>query len=171
MNRVYLPLVLDVTNKEILLLGGGLAASEKLRTLSQLNKKIKAISRSFREEFYGLEWLTLIQREYREGDLPVNGIVYCGMNNPSEHDKVLNEAKQKNSLVNFIDKPDNSDFISASSLLKKNFGIFVTTYGRGPGVTKKIRQEIETALDLDSLDSFAEKFIEERMRKKNESKL
>lgn len=37
--KKYLPLMIEISNKNILLIGGGKAAAEKLRTLSQLKKK------------------------------------------------------------------------------------------------------------------------------------
>jgi precorrin-2 dehydrogenase / sirohydrochlorin ferrochelatase len=144
--------MLDVSNRNILLLGGGKASAEKLRTLSQLGKRITAISPDFVEEFHSLDWIDFIYRKYQYGDLKGYDIIYCGVNDKEVELEILKEAKERKILINFIDKVEDSDFISASTLIQNNFTIFISTYGRSPGGTKMIRQEIEANLDLKKLD-------------------
>ena len=163
--KVYLPLMLEVSKKNILLIGGGSACAEKLRTLSQLGKRVTAIAPEFSDSFDGLDWIDFIYRKYMPGDLKNYDIAYVGINNFSEEMKILEEAKLENVLVNFVDQPAFSDFISASVLIKKFFSIFISTNGRGPGAAKMIRKEIESKLDLDALNERAGEFIAERKKK------
>ncbi len=165
--KIYLPIMLDVTKTEILVLGGGKASAEKLRTLSQLHKKIKVISKEFISDFYEKDWLELIQREYQYGDLEGFGIVYCGINDPIIEKIVLQESLERNILINFIDKVEDSKFISVAGFIKNSFSIFISTYGKGPGGAKRIRQEIESKINLEELDLEIAEYIQERERKKN----
>ncbi len=167
-DRTYLPLLLDITDKKILILGAGKAASEKLRTLSQLGKKITVIAPEIRPEFQDKEWIQIECRKYRQGDLKGYQIVYAGVNDPTVEESIHQEAKQEGVLLNIIDHVERSDFISPSALIKKYFAIFISTFGKGPGMTKRIRQLLETSLDLDAIDREAEEYIVQRERAKQE---
>ena len=162
--HLYLPLLLDVTNREILLLGAGRACAEKLRTLSQLEKTITVIAEEFSEPFRDREWIHCIQRRYRPGDLKGYGLVYCGINDPEKEAEIRREATELGIPINFVDQVESSDFISPSALIKKNFALFVSTFGRGPGMTKRIRKLLEKTLDLEALDREAGEYIAERDR-------
>jgi len=164
--KTYLPIMLDVTEKNILILGAGKASAEKLRTLSSLNKKIRVISKSFREDFLDKPYLELIQKEYEYGDLKGFDVVYSGVNDKKVELEILKEAKERKILINFIDQVDSSDFISAASIIKDSFSIFISTYGRSPGGAKKIRQEIEAKLNLEHLSQEISKLAQERKKRK-----
>ena len=156
--------MLDITSKKILIIGGGRACLEKLRSLSQTGVKVDVISLEFKEEFFNQSWLNLIQRQYTVGDLKGYDIVYSGVNDPEVELQIREEAQAENILVNFVDNVEFSDFISPSLIQKKFFSIFVSTFGKGPGMTKKIRKEIETKLDLDSLNLETEEYIKNRKK-------
>lgn len=165
--KQYLPIMLDVTNKNILILGAGKASAEKLRTLAQLGKPITVISKTFCDEFLSKDWLILKQKPYEYGDLKGFDVVYSGVNDKIVEHEIFKEAKERNVLINFIDQVENSDFISAASIIRKNLTIFISTYGKTPGGAKRIRQKIESQIQLDELDLELEKLILERERKKN----
>lgn len=160
--KQYLPLMLDVTDRNILLIGAGRACAEKLRTLAQLGKTIRVIAPEIEPEFLNKEWIQIERRTFRTGDLRGFDIVYAGINDPVEEQKILAEARTLNLLINFVDEPALSDFISVSALIRKWFTIFISTYGKGPGMTKRIRQMLEEKLDLDALDREAGEYIRKR---------
>lgn len=166
--RTYLPVLLDITDKNILVIGAGRAGSEKLRSLGQTGKTITVISPEFRDEFLDRDWIKTVKRPYQSGDLDGFDIVYVAVNDETVSKQIQDEAKDKRLLLNFVDRPSISHFISPSVLIRKFFSIFVSTYGRGPGMTKRIRQTLEEKLDLDDLDRQAEEYILERERNRQQ---
>ncbi|MES0490020.1 MAG: bifunctional precorrin-2 dehydrogenase/sirohydrochlorin ferrochelatase [Leptospirales bacterium] len=160
--KKYLPVMLDITEKRILIIGGGRACLEKLRSLSQTGVTVDVISPEFEPGFSGKDWLNLIQKEYTPGDLKGYDLVYSGVNSPIVERQIREEAKMENILINFVDNVEFSDFISPSLIQKKFFSIFISTFGKGPGMTKKIRKTIEATIDLDGLDQEAEEYIRNR---------
>ena len=166
-DHLYLPILLDVTNRDILLIGAGKACAEKLRTLSQLGKTITVIAQEFSEPFRNQDWIRCIQKPYEPGDMDGFGLVYCGINNPGEEEAIRSEAWERKILVNFVDQVDRSDFISPSALIRKHFALFVSTFGRGPGMTKRIRKLLESTLDLEALDREAGEYIARRDASRN----
>jgi len=159
--------MLDVTEKNILILGGGKASAEKLRTLSQLELNVTVISPEFDAEFQDKPWLNLIKRKYQKGDLRNFDLVYSGVNHKPTEMEILSEANENKIPVNFVDNPGKSNFISASSLICDSFTIFISTYGRAPGGAKKIRETIESSIDLGALDAEVGEYIRLRDEKKN----
>ena len=163
--KIYLPIMLDVSEKNILLIGGGAACAEKLRSLGQLNKEITAISPEFCEDFSDKSWIKMIKRKYSPGDIKGFHIVYVGINDPDEEMKILEEARHEGILINFVDQVKFSDFISPAVLIKNFFSIFISTNGRGPGASKYIRKEIEEKIDLEELDRRTGEYIQNRKTK------
>ena len=158
--------MLDVSDKNILVIGGGPACAEKLRSLGQLNKNITAISPDFIDDFNDKPWIQCIKRKYAPGDLENFHIVYVGINDPSEEMIILKEARERDILINFVDQVTYSDFISPSVLIKNFFSIFISTNGKGPGASKFIRKEIEEKIDLNELDRRAGEYISKRNAKR-----
>lgn len=166
--RVYLPVMLDITAKSVLLVGAGRACAEKLRTLSQLSIPLTVIAPQIDEAFLGKPWIDIIERPYQRGDAKGYDVVYIGVNDPELTQKIREEAAAQGALVNVVDNPALSDYISPSLIQRPSFALFISTFGRGPGATKKIRQTIEEALDLDELEEFVKTYVQERDLKKRE---
>lgn len=172
--KKYLPMLYDVSEKSILIIGAGLACREKLRTLKNLQKNITVISSSFHEDFLRQDWLTLIPRKYESGDLKRFDIVYVGVNHPPTEKQIAQDAQkllpQKQVFINFLSSPQNSHFIAPSFVARENFSIFISSYGKAPAAVKMIRQEIEKQLDLDKLDKETAKLVHTRKKKQTHEK-
>ena len=163
--RQYLPVMLDVTAMKIVLIGGGKACAEKLRSLGQLDKEITVIAPEIDPVFENKSWIHIERRKYRSDDLEGVGLAYVGVNNPALQKEILADARRNHVLINFVDKVEDSQFISPSVLRKSHFSIFISTYGRGPGAVKEIRRTIENKLDLDSLDQMTGEYVQHRAHK------
>ena len=122
----YLPVLLDISEAKILLIGAGNACREKLRSLSQADVQVDVISPEFHEDFLNKDWLHLQKRQYQTGDLDGYSIVYVGINDAEMEEVIINDAEQlkkkQQILINFVDQKEKSDFISPSVLQKKNLG-------------------------------------------------
>lgn len=175
--KIYYPIMLEISEKKILIIGAGPAAAEKLRSLEQIcrrsevkevckkTRKVRVIAKEFSEAFLHKDWLELVHKPYESGDMKGFHLVYVGINDPAIEEKILHDAHGQNVLINFIDKVEDSDFISPSVLLRENYSIFISTYGKGPGMTKKIRKAIEDKIDLEKLDIEAGEYIKGRKLK------
>lgn len=164
--RSYLPVMLDVTRMKIVLIGAGKACAEKLRSLEQAGKNITVIAPEVDPVFENKDWIHLIRRKYEHDDLKGAGLAYVGINDPGVQKMILEDALHHHVLINFVDKVEDSQFISPSLLQRDHFSIFISTFGRGPGAVKKIRQTIEKELDLDALDAMTGEYVKHRKHKK-----
>ena len=166
----YLPMMLNITDKKIVMIGAGTACREKLWSLGQIKVEITVIAPEIHEDFYNKPWIHIIKRKYQKGDLNGFSIVYVGINNPEIENEIRKDAHEIRALVNFVDKREFSDFISPSVIQKENFSIFVSTFGKGPGAAKNIRKEIEKNMELDRLDQETKEFILKRQKANSEKK-
>lgn len=159
----------DLTNREILIVGGGIKTLEKLRTFKNINKNINVIAVDPVPELLESPLVTVIKKEYETGDMDGFDIVYIDSQNPEKVEAIVREARKKKILVNTIDIPEKSDFISVSSIAKKFFTIFISTNGRGPGFARRLREYMEETLNLDELDEEAERYISQRDAKRGDT--
>jgi len=164
-NEKYLPVLLNVTEKKILMIGAGNACREKLQSLRQIKKEITVIAPQIHEDFLNKSWVKIVQKNYEKSDLTGFDIAYVGVNDPELESRILIDAHHAGILLNFVDKKEFSDFISPSVLQKNHYSIFISTFGKGPGAARHIRQTIEKNIDLEELDHFTGNYIKNRNRK------
>jgi len=161
----YLPVMLNVTDKKVLVIGAGKACAEKLHSLGQIKPDVTVIAEKIDPVFRENPWMKIIEKRYQPGDMDRFDLVYCGINDPETEKEIQKEAHQKRILINFIDQRSLSDFISPSVIQRENFSVFISTFGKGPGATKQIRKTIESSLDLDQLNRLTGEYIEKRKQK------
>ena len=160
MNHLY-PIFLKVHELNILLVGGGFVATEKLEFLLKSSPKaqVTVISPMFRPEFLELaelaETVTLIEDEYDEKYLGGKHIVIAATNDKAVNRQIRNESKERFLLVNVADTPELCDFYLGGIVTKGNLKIAISTNGKSPTAAKRIRQLLEEVLP-DELDDLLE---------------
>jgi len=75
-------------------------------------------------------------------------MLFIAINNKVESAKIKAIAKTKNILVNVDDTPDLCDFYLGSVVTKGDLKIGISTNGKSPTLSKRIREYMEEALAL-----------------------
>jgi len=147
----FLPLMIDLHEKEIVIFGGG-EVGERKASLFCEHAKVKVISKEFT---LGLD----ISCE--EGKLELIKVKNIGENEiasflnnafiviPATNDPVLNEkiamiAKESGKFINRVD--DIGDIIVPSVIRRGDIVIGISTGGQSPAISKYIRQKIEEVI-------------------------
>jgi len=160
MNHLY-PIFLKVHKLNILLIGGGFVATEKLEFLLKSSPKaqVTVISPMFRPEFLelarGVETVTLIEDAYHEKYLGGKHLVIGATDDKAVNRQIRDEAKERFLLVNIADTPELCDFYLGGIVTKGNLKIAISTNGKSPTAAKRIRQLLEEVLP-DELDDLLE---------------
>lgn len=160
MNHLY-PIFLKVHELNILLVGGGFVATEKLEFLLKSSPKaqVTVISPMFRPEFLELarevETVTMIEDVYHEKYLGGKHLVIGATDNKSVNRQIRDEAKERFLLVNIADTPELCDFYLGGIVTKGNLKIAISTNGKSPTAAKRVRQLLEEVLP-DELDDLLE---------------
>ena len=160
MNHLY-PIFLQVHELNILLVGGGFVATEKLEFLLKSSPKaqVTVISPMFRPEFLELarevETVTLIEDVYHEKYLGGKHLVIGATDNKAVNRQIRDEAKERFLLVNIADTPELCDFYLGGIVTKGNLKIAISTNGKSPTAAKRLRQLLEDVLP-DEMDDLLE---------------
>ncbi|WP_297338485.1 bifunctional precorrin-2 dehydrogenase/sirohydrochlorin ferrochelatase [Algoriphagus sp.] len=158
MNHLY-PIFLKVHQLNVLLIGGGFVATEKLEFLlkSSPEAQVTVVSKFFRPEFLklaeGKETVTLIEDSYQEKYLGGKHIVIAATDDKKVNRQIRNEAKERFLLVNVADTPELCDFYLGGIVTKGNLKIAISTNGKSPTTAKRLRQLLEEVLpeEIDDL--------------------
>jgi precorrin-2 dehydrogenase/sirohydrochlorin ferrochelatase len=149
-NPLY-PIFLLPHRLNILVVGGGNVALEKLTSLMKNSPEanVKLLGASiFPETKTYLNELNIPFEEkfFEESDLEGINILFIAINIKEESAKIRAIAKTKNILVNVADTPDLCDFYLGSVVTKGDLKIGISTNGKSPTLSKRIREYMEEAL-------------------------
>ena len=140
------PMFLNISGKRCVVIGGGQVARRKVRTLLEHGANVEIISPDLCPELNKLAEtgeVKVLRRHYQAGDLQGVFLVIAASDDSEINRQVVKEAKGKSVLVNAADDPENSDFIAPSSVRRGDMTIAVSTTGRSPALTRKIRTRLE----------------------------
>ncbi|MFN4000032.1 bifunctional precorrin-2 dehydrogenase/sirohydrochlorin ferrochelatase [Algoriphagus sp.] len=158
MNHLY-PIFLKVHELNVLLVGGGFVATEKLEFLlkSSPEAQVTVVSKEFRPEFLEIaekaQTVTLIEDVYHEKYLGGKHLVIGATDNKAVNRQIRDEAKERFLLVNIADTPELCDFYLGGIVTKGNLKIAISTNGKSPTTAKRLRQLLEEVLpeEIDDL--------------------
>ncbi len=149
-NELY-PIFLKTQELNILIVGGGFVALEKLSFLlkSSPKSKITMVSTFFREQTlektkgFSIE---LIKDSYRKTYLKNKHIVIATTDNEEVNIQVYKDCKEQKILINVADNPPYCDFYMGGIVTKGNLKIAISTNGKSPTMAKRLRQFFEEVI-------------------------
>lgn len=150
---MFYPVMLNVKNKDITVIGGGKVAFRKAKKLLEYNAKIKVISKEFIEDFNFIkEKIVMIKEEYHEKILDNSYLVFACTDSNKINSFIMKFCKENNILCNVVDDIETSDFIVPSSVKRGELIISVSTLGKSPSLASKIRKELENIYTIEYSD-------------------
>jgi len=148
-SRSYYPVFLDVTGRNCIVVGGGLVALRKAKTLLEHGARVSIVAPSIctgLEELASHGELDTISRDYRKGDLGGAVLVIAATGDRAVNAIVAGDARESGILVNAVDDPENCDFIVPSCVRRGDLTVAISTGGRSPALARKIRTQLEDEL-------------------------
>jgi precorrin-2 dehydrogenase/sirohydrochlorin ferrochelatase len=146
------PVFLKLESLETLIVGGGHVGLEKLTALlkNSPSAKITLVARAIGEPIKELArkhiHVKLFERNFKLWDLWDKDLVLLATDNRQLHETIRNFARTRRLLINVADTPDLCDFYLGSVVTKGNLKIGVSTNGKSPTISKRIREYLEEAL-------------------------
>ena len=151
------PVFLKLEQLQVLLIGGGNVALEKLTAIlnnapaTSVRVVAKEVFPKFAEYALPLSQVEIIHAAYDPAYLDDCDIVIAAVNDVPLSTIIRNDAKAKGKLVNVADKPELCDFYLSSVVAKGNLKLAISTNGKSPTVAKRLK-EIFTELLPAELD-------------------
>jgi precorrin-2 dehydrogenase/sirohydrochlorin ferrochelatase len=149
-NNLY-PLFLKVKNLEILIVGGGFVAQEKLEFLlkSSPEANVTMVSPTYRKttiEVANTGNVKLIEDIYARNYLDGKHIVIATTDIPKVNIQVYKDCRTQSKLVNVADNSPYCDFYMGGIVTKGNVKIAISTNGKSPTTAKRLRQFFEDVI-------------------------
>lgn len=146
------PVFLKLENMQLLIIGGGNAALEKLNAVLQnapateitvvastISKEIEALAEQYPD-------ITLEEKPYETEDLDEGDIVIVAVNDHALSRRIFHEARERGKFVNVADAPDLCDFYLSSVVQKGNLKVAISTNGKSPAIAKRLKETLNDAL-------------------------
>ncbi len=153
----YFPAFIKLDNMDILIVGGGYIASEKLEHLLDFTSNIKVIApqlSNHMKQMIDENNLAYENRVYKTADINSFGVVIVAVDDIPLQEQIFNEAKLlPNCLVNSVDSVNYCDFIFPSYIKKDDLTIAVSTSGSSPAMAKHLRRYLQNLIP-DSIGDF-----------------
>ena len=140
------PVNLNIVDKLCLVVGGGVVALRKTKSLLVCGARVRVISPEVHAELNALarnreiEWFA---RSFAEGDVQGAFLVFAATDNPEVQLLITREAAKYSVLLNSIDDPGQSHFHVPAHFRRGKMLVTVSTGGSSPALAKKIRQRLE----------------------------
>jgi precorrin-2 dehydrogenase/sirohydrochlorin ferrochelatase len=142
----YYPVFLNLTDKKVLVVGGGLVAQRKVETLLEHGASISVASRELTpklNELVEAHRITFLGSEFTENHLEGMFLVIAATDDPMVNHRVSLDAQERGLLINAVDQPEDCNFIVPSILRRGDLQVAISTSGKSPALARKIRQEME----------------------------
>ncbi|GGB60457.1 precorrin-2 dehydrogenase [Lentibacillus populi] len=143
------PFMIDLVNKRVVIVGGGLVAERRMRCLLESGACVTVISpeigegiRALWEEGY-VNWK---QRHFEADDVADAFLIIVATNDPATNQTVI-EAVPETSLVNVAADAEQGNIQFPAHLQQGKLSISIATNGASPMLAAKIRNRLATTYD------------------------
>jgi siroheme synthase-like protein len=150
----YYPIFVDLTEKRVLVVGGGHVAEEKVAGLLRAGAagRVTLIAPKLRPSLQALlaqGKIDLVQREYRDGDMADFDFVMVATDDGQVNAEIAAEGRRRKIWVNAADDPRNCDFILPAVVRQGQVVLAASTGGASPALARRLREELTDYLSVD----------------------
>ena len=148
----YYPVLLDLTGRRCVMIGGGVIAERRVDALATAGAQVIVISPRLTPALAALAAEGRIEHEargYREGDLAGADLAFVATDAGEVNAAVAREARERQIWVNAADDPARCTFILPALVRRGDLTVAVATGGSSPALARAIREELEAYLTDD----------------------
>ena len=146
----YLPAFMDITEKELLVVGGGDVAARKIEKLLLFQPKIHLVSMDINEEVAQMikdnKNIRFEKRPFEFKDLDQKKLAIIAIDDIPLQKEIFDFCQKNNQMCNCVDSPDYCNFIFPALVTRGDLTIGINTAGRAPYVSSRIRQLLDNYL-------------------------
>ena len=149
--KPYFPMFTDLSEKKVTVVGAGIIAKRRVRTLIQFTDHVTVIAPEVNRELLDLEKegrIRILRKHFEQADIFGADVVIAATSDAKTNNDVYANCKCLGITVNVCSDRTKCDFFFPGVVQKENVVVGVTASGRdhklARKVTKKIRELIET---------------------------
>lgn len=144
------PIMLDVVNKEALVIGGGNIAARKIKELLIAGARVKVVSPELHQTLAALVRLDEIDwtnKHFEPSDVQPSALIVVAATNCKATNELIARSVYPHQLVNVVDDAKLGTFHVPAKLRRGKLTITVSTGGVSPSFAKQIRDELAEQFD------------------------
>lgn len=145
----YYSISLCLTNKKVIIIGGGSVAYRKISPLLEAGAQITLVSPNSVPQIKTLastNEINWIKQNYHKSLLEGATLVLACTNRKEINQQVADDAKQNNILVNIVDNIDVCDFITPAVIKRPPVQIAFSSGGASPSLMRYLRRQFDKQL-------------------------
>ena len=145
----FFPILINVQKFPCLIVGGGVIASRKVKSLLEYNADITVLSPKIStsiHEFYKKGKIRLIKHAYSKEFLYGFKIVFCATNSRELNQAVHDDCESEGIFINVADNPPLCDFILPANIKRGDLTISISSQGKAPFYTRAMKKKLESII-------------------------
>jgi len=146
MKKNYLPISIDITDRKILIIGGGQNALKKIRILQRSGARLEVIAENIIDEIYSTG-VICYRKSYEKNDLKGYLMLYSCTNNETLDHQIALDGQESGVLVNVHDKPELCQFVSPAIYQDGNITVAVGSNAENVAEAIRVRNKIQEFLE------------------------
>ena len=142
----YFPIFVDLHGHDVLIVGGGEKALQKLRLLIKTTARIRVVAEELAEGIVALaneHPLVLQRRRFVPADVAGAALVFAANDDPEIDREVAAAARAQGVPLNVVDAPGDSSFIMPAIVDRDPVVVAIGTGGAAPILAREIKAKIE----------------------------
>lgn len=144
----YFPFMIEIEDKNCLVVGGGNIAYHKVKILADFGVNIKVIAPKMCQSLQDLakkfsQSIELIGREFCEADIDGMDFVVAATDDKQLNYHISELCRHKNILMNAVDMKEACSFIFPAMIKNKDLLIAVSSGGQSPAAVAHVKKQIE----------------------------
>jgi len=150
---VFYPLFLDLLDRPVLVVGGGVVAERKVDSLVEAGADVLLVAPNLTgplEDLSSRRIIRVHRRKFEAADLDGVMLVVSATDDRSTQEQVAAEARARGILVNTVDRPALCDFIVPAVVRQGDVVLAISTSGKSPALAAALRAKLEKVVTPDT---------------------
>ena len=146
----FFPMFVDLSDKKIVVVGGGNIATRRVKTLLQFTRNITSVEPKTTMELHELGkagYVNLINRPVKRSDFDMAYMVIAATNDWKLNDEIHRVCKEEGIYVNVADDKSKCDFYFPGVYMKDEVVVGITASGLNHKKARKVRVAIQEAME------------------------
>lgn len=165
----YFPMFIDLENKKVLVVGGGMVAFRKVQKLLSYGAKMTVISPEIVDNFEKIQGLIIKKRQLEMKDLEQDDfeIVIAATDEKVLNRQIAQCCREQNIPVNVVDDQEQCSFIFPALVQQGNLSVGISTGGASPTAAIYYKERIQEMVP-DNIEEILDWLEEKRQQLKKQ---
>lgn len=148
-NKSYFPMFVDLSDKNVVIVGGGNIATRRVKTMLQFTRNVTVVAPKMTEELMELgrtSYAEVYVRPVKRSDLSCAYMVIAATNDRKLNDEIYRVCKEEGIYVNIADDREKCDFQFPGIFKQEDLVVGIMTNGLDAKIARKVHVALEEAL-------------------------